>query len=298
MNLPPKLKLKDEVILIAPARKVELESLIMAENLLLKWGLKPLRSKNILAEAGIFAGDKEKRVLDLQWAIDHPTAKAIWCFRGGYGSIQLLEGLNPASFLQNPKWIMGFSDITNIHCFLNIILNTASIHSTMPINIGSNTSQSLESLKGFLFKQEINFKINSSTKNIDGEVKGAIVGGNLSVLCANLGTNYQPDFDNKILFIEDIDEYFYKIDRMLWQLKFAGVFHQIKGLIVGHFTNTKDNSTAFGMSLEEIVLQKVKEFDFPVIFDFPSGHENENLTLPLGIPLNLKVNSSYTTLHS
>ena len=298
MNLPPKLKLNDEVILIAPARKVELESLIMAENLLLKWGLKPLRSKNILAKTGIFAGDKEERVLDLQWAINHPTAKAIWCFRGGYGSIQLLEGLNPAPFLQNPKWIIGFSDITNIHCFSNIILNTASIHATMPINIGLNTPQSLESLKEFLFKQEINYKINSVSKNIHGEVKGAIVGGNLSVLCANLGTNYQPDFENKILFIEDIDEYFYKIDRMLWQLKFAGVFHQIKGLIVGHFTNTKDNSTAFGMDLEEMVLQKLNEFDFPVVFNFPSGHEKENLTLPLGLPLNLKVNSRSTLLKS
>jgi len=298
MNLPPKLKLNDEVILIAPARKVELESLLKAENLLLKWGLKPLRSKNILAEAGIFAGDKEKRVIDLQWAIDHPTAKAIWCFRGGYGSIQLFEGLNPASFLQNPKWIIGFSDITNIHCFSNIILNTASIHATMPINIGLNTPQSLESLKEFLFEKKINYKINSSTKNISGEVKGAIVGGNLSILCANLGTNYQPDFENKILFIEDIDEYFYKIDRMLWQLKFAGVFHQINGLIVGHFTNTKDNSTAFGIDVEEIVLQKLNEFNFPVVFNFPSGHENENLTLPLGLPLKLKVNYSYTTLQS
>ena len=298
MNLPPKLKLNDEVILIAPARKVELESLIMAENLLLKWGLKPLRSKNILAKTGIFAGDKEERVLDLQWAINHPTAKAIWCFRGGYGSIQLLEGLNPAPFLQNLKWIIGFSDITNIHCFSNIILNTASIHATMPINIGLNTPQSLESLKQFLFKQEINYKINSDSKNIHGEVKGAIVGGNLSVLCANLGTNYQPDFENKILFIEDIDEYFYKIDRMLWQLKFAGVFHQIKGLIVGHFTNTKDNSIAFGKDVEEMVLQKLNEFDFPVVFNFPSGHEKENLTLPLGLPLNLKVNSRSTLLQN
>ena len=292
MNLPPKLKLKDEVILIAPARKVELGSLIMAENLLLKWGLKPLRSNNILAEAGVFAGNKEKRTLDLQWAIDHPTAKAIWCFRGGYGSIQLLEGLNPLSFLQNPKWIMGFSDITNIHCFSNIILNTASIHSTMPINIDSNTPQSLASLKEFLFKQEINYKINASNNNRYGEVKGAIVGGNLSVLCASLGTNYQPDFENKILFIEDIDEYFYKIDRMLWQLKFAGVFNQIKGLIIGHFTNTKDNSTPFGMGLEEIVLQKINEFNFPVVFNFPSGHESENLTLPLGLEMHLKVNAS------
>ena len=298
MNLPPKLKPNDEVILIAPARKVELESLLMAENLLLKWGLKPLRSKNILADAGIFAGDKEKRITDLQWAIDHPTAKAIWCYRGGYGSIQLLEGLNPASFLLNPKWIIGFSDITNIHCFSNIILNTASIHATMPINIGLNTPKSLESLKEFLFKKEINYKINSSSQNIPGEVKGAIVGGNLSVLCANLGTNYQPDFENKILFIEDIDEYFYKIDRMLWQLKFAGVFHQINGLIIGHFTNTKDNSTAFGMDLEEIVLQKLNEFDFPVVFNFPSVHEIENLTLPLGLPLILKVNSRSTLLQS
>ena len=289
-------KLKDEVILIAPARKVELGSLIMAENLLLKWGLKPLRSNNILAEAGIFAGSKEKRALDLQWAIDHPTAKAIWCFRGGYGSIQLLEGLNPVSFLQNPKWIMGFSDITNIHCFSNIILDTASIHSTMPININSNTLNSLESLKDFLFQQKINYKINSSNNNRYGEVKGAIVGGNLSVLCASLGTNYQPDFENKILFIEDIDEYFYKIDRMLWQLKFAGVFNQIKALIIGHFTNTKDNSTPFGMGLEEIVLQKINEFNFPVVFNFPSGHECENLTLPLGLEMNLKVNASSCVL--
>jgi muramoyltetrapeptide carboxypeptidase len=198
--------------------------------------------------------------------------------------------------LKNPKWIIGFSDITNIHCFSNIILNTSSIHATMPINIGLNTPQSLESLKEFLFKQEINYKINSSSKNIHGEVKGAIVGGNLSILCANLGTNYQPDFENKILFIEDIDEYLYKIDRMLWQFKFAGVFHQIKGLIVGYFTNTKDNSTAFGMDIEEMVLQKLNEFDFPVAFNFPSGHENENLTLPFGLPINLKVNSKSTLL--
>ena len=162
----------------------------------------------------------------------------------------------------------------------------------MPINISSNTLNSLESLKDFLFQQKINYKINSYNNNRHGEVKGAIVGGNLSVLCASLGTNYQPDFENKILFIEDIDEYLYKIDRMLWQLKFAGVFNLIKGLIIGHFTNTKDNLTPFGMGLEEIVLQKINEFNFPVVFNFPSGHESENLTLPLGLEMNLKVNAS------
>jgi muramoyltetrapeptide carboxypeptidase len=168
----------------------------------------------------------------------------------------------------------------------------------MPINVSKNTHTTLDSLKKFLFKQEINYKINSASKNIHGEVKGAIVGGNLSILTSSLGTNYQPDFENKILFIEDIDEYLYKVDRMIWQLKFAGVFHQIKGLIIGHFTNIKDNSTAFGMSIEEIILQKVKEFDFPVIFNFPCGHENENLTLPFGIEMNLKVNSKTAELYN
>ena len=294
MNLPQKLKLNDEVIIIAPARKVELESLEFAEKLLLKWGLKPVRSKNLMCNSGIFAGTEMERKQDLQWALDHKSAKAIWCFRGGYGSIQLLKELNPANFLINPKWIIGFSDITNIHCFSNIILNTASVHATMPINVSKNTPNTLDSLKKFLFKQEINYKIKSSIDNISGNVKAPLVGGNLSILTSSLGTNYQPDFENKILFIEDID----KIDRMIWQLKFAGVFHQIKGLIIGHFTNIKDNSTAFGMSIEEIILQKVKEFDFPVIFNFPCGHENENLTLPFGIEMNLKVNSKTAELYN
>jgi muramoyltetrapeptide carboxypeptidase len=207
MNLPPKLELNDEVIIIAPARKVELESLEFAEKLLLKWGLKTVRSKNLMFISGIFAGTEMERKQDLQWALNHKSAKAIWCFRGGYGSIQLLKELNPANFLINPKWIIGFSDITNIHCFSNIILNTASVHATMPINVSKNTPTTLDSLKKFLFKQEINYKINSASKNIHGEVKGAIVGGNLSILTSSLGTNYQPDFENKILFIEDIDEY-------------------------------------------------------------------------------------------
>ena len=298
MNLPPKLELNDEVIIIAPARKVELESLEFAEKLLLKWGLKPVRSKNIMCTSGIFAGTEMERKQDLQWALNHKSAKAIWCFRGGYGSIQLLKELNPANFLINPKWIIGFSDITNIHCFSNIILNTSSVHATMPINVSKNTPTTLDSLKKFLFKQEINYKIKSSIDNINGNVKAPLVGGNLSILTSSLGTNYQPDFENKILFIEDIDEYLYKIDRMIWQLKFAGVFHQIKGLIIGHFTNIKDNSTAFGMSIEEIILQKVKEFGFPVIFNFPCGHENENLTLPFGIEMNLKVNSKTAELYN
>jgi len=298
MQIPPKLKTKDEVIILAPARKVDPKALNTAEELLKSWGLRTLLSKNIKKENGIFAGTKVLRKQDLQWALDHPTAKAIWCFRGGYGSTQILEGLNPSVFLKDPKWIIGYSDITNLHCFANIILNAATIHATMPINISNNTKTTLLSLKDFLFKNQSKYQIKSNKFNVLGNINGRLIGGNLSILCACLGTNYQPDFENKILFIEDIDEYFYKIDRMLWQLKFAGVFHQIKGLIVGHFTNTKDNSIAFGKDVEEMVLQKLNEFDFPVVFNFPSGHEKENLTLPLGLPLNLKVNSRYTLLQS
>ena len=298
MQIPPKLKARDEVIIIAPARKVDKKLLSFSLQLLQKWELVPLLSENIMAESGIFSGSKKLRHQDFQDALDHPSARAIWCFRGGYGTTQIIEGINPASFLQNPKWIIGFSDITNFHCFSNIILHTASLHATMPINTQSNTTSTLNSLKNFLMNRKISYKIKSNKLNILGEVEGSLIGGNLSVLCATLGTNYQPDFENKILFIEDIDEYYYKIDRMIWQLKYAGVFHQISGLIIGHFTNLKDNSISFGMSLEEIILEKLNEFNFPVIFDFPAGHENENLAIPFGMKLKLEAKDEYVKLYA
>ena len=297
MQIPPKLKANDEVIIIAPARKVDKKLLTFSLQLLKKWGLVPLLSKNLMEDNGIFAGSKILRHQDFQWALDHPSAKAIWCFRGGYGTTQIIEEINPARFLKNPKWIIGFSDITNFHCFSNIILNTASLHATMPINTQSNTYYTLNSLKNFLINQKISYKIKSNKENKLGEVEAALIGGNLSVLCATLGTNYQPDFENKILFIEDIDEYLYKIDRMIWQLKYAGIFHQIAGLIIGHFTNIKDNSISFGKSLEEIILEKVNEFNFPVIFDFPAGHENENLSIPFGMKLKLEAKNQYVKLY-
>ena len=297
MQIPPKLKANDEVIIIAPARKVDKKLLTFSLQLLKKWGLVPLLSKNLMEDNGIFAGSKILRHQDFQWALDHPSAKAIWCFRGGYGTTQIIEEINPARFLKNPKWIIGFSDITNFHCFSNIILNTASLHATMPINTQSNTYYTLNSLKNFLINQKISYKIKSNKENKLGEVEATLIGGNLSVLCATLGTNYQPDFENKILFIEDIDEYLYKIDRMIWQLKYAGIFHQIAGLIIGHFTNIKDNSISFGKSLEEIILEKLNEFNFPVIFDFPAGHENENLSIPFGMKLKLEAKNEYVKLY-
>ena len=283
MIVPEKLTKGDLVLIIAPARKVEQKQLEAAEKLLNDWELKVERSPNLMQQSGIFAGTDASRKSDLQWALAHPQAKAIWCFRGGYGTVRLIENLSPVAFLKKPKWIIGFSDITVLHSFSNIILNTASVHSTMPINVIENTPDSLTSLKEVLFGATMNYSWGFNINNRIGETDAEIVGGNLAILTSLLGTNYQPDFEGKILFIEEIDEYLYNIDRMCWQLKFAGVFNHIKGLVVGHFTNVKDNKIPFGKTVEEIIFEKTKEFNFPIAFGFPAGHENENLGLLFGV---------------
>jgi muramoyltetrapeptide carboxypeptidase len=296
MIIPNKLTQDDLVVIIAPARKVEIKELKAAENLLANWGLEVQRSPNLLKENGIFAGTEQERKSDLQWAFDHPRAKAIWCFRGGYGSIQLIGELDPDKFLNSPKWIIGFSDITVIHSFSSIILNTCSIHATMPINVIDNTTGSLDYLRVILFENKMDYHWSSSENAKYGIGEGEVIGGNLAVLCGTLGTNYQVDFENKILFIEDVGEYLYQIDRMLWQLKFAGVFFHIKGLIIGHFTNIKDNKIPFGKSIEQIILEKTKEFNFPISFGFPSGHEDENWPIMFGKKAQLEVTENQTNL--
>ena len=296
MIIPDKLTKQDLVVIIAPARKIEIKQLEAAEKLLLDWGLKTERSPNLMQAEGIFAGPDSSRKSDLQWALDHPKAKAIWCFRGGYGTVRLIEDLNPELFLKKPKWIIGFSDITVLHSFSNIILNTASIHATMPINVIENTTESLRSLKQVLFSASMDYSWNQNQNNRIGEASAEIIGGNLAVLTSLLGTNYQPNFEGKILFIEEIDEYLYNIDRMCWQLKFAGVFNHIKGLIIGHFSKIKDNKIPFGMTIEEIFLEKTKEFDFPIAFDFSAGHENENQSLLFGLKTKFLVQNDKSIL--
>ena len=296
MIIPDKLTKGDTVLIIAPARKVEIKQLEAAEKLLNDWELKVERSPNLLQQSGIFAGLDASRKSDLQWALDHPKAKAIWCFRGGYGTVRLIEDLNPALFLKKPKWIIGFSDVTVLHSFSNIILNTGSIHATMPINVIENTIDTLTSLKQALFSTSMHHSWSNTKNNRAGEVEAEIVGGNLAVLTSLLGTNYQPDFEGKILFIEEIDEYLYNIDRMCWQLKFTGVFNHIKGLVVGHFSKIKDNKIPFGITIEEIILEKVKEFDFPIAFNFSAGHENENQSILFGVKTKFLVQNDKSIL--
>jgi len=278
----------DKIAIIASARYVNINELLYAENLLIKWGLIPVRGKYLLEKHNVFSGTDKQRLSDLQEAIDNTEIRAIICFRGGYGSVRVLEDLDLSALKKYPKWIIGYSDITAIHNLLNNN-NIASLHGTMPINFKENTKESLLSLKTFLFNSEINITYKSSSLNRLGNVNAEIVGGNLAIIQSLSGTKYDINTSGKILFIEEIDEYLYNIDRMLWNLKLSGKLDNLAGLIIGQFTNIKDNDDAFGKTLEEIVLEKVKDFSYPICFDFPAGHINDNRTIPLAIKLKLDV---------
>ena len=287
--VPPALKQGDKVAIVATARYVDSTALDFAEQMFKSWELNPVRGENLLQQEHNFAGSDQQRKADLQWAFDDPTIKAIFCFRGGYGSVRIVDELDNTILKNTLKWVIGFSDITALHNYMNSQCNSASLHATMPINYKENSSSALLSIKEFLFHQKINYTIDASSNNVLGKCNAPIVGGNLAILQSLSGTLYDIDTKGKILFIEDVDEYYYNIDRMLWTLKLSGKLSQLSGLIVGGFTNLKDNDTPFGKSIEEIVLEKVREFNYPVCFNFPAGHFNNNCAIPLGVSAELSV---------
>ena len=287
--VPPALKQGDKVAIVATARYVDSAVLEFAEKVFKSWGLNPTRGENLLQQEYNFAGSDQQRRADLQRAFDDPTIKAIFCFRGGYGSVRIVDELENTILKKTLKWVIGFSDITALHNYMNSQCNSASLHATMPINYKENSSSALLSIKEFLFHQKINYTIDASSNNVLGKCNAPIVGGNLAILQSLSGTLYDIDTKGKILFIEDVDEYYYNIDRMLWTLKISGKLSQLSGLIVGGFTNLKDNDIPFGKSIEEIVLEKVREFNYPVCFNFPAGHFNNNCAIPLGVSAELSV---------
>ena len=295
-TVPPSLKKGDQVAIVATARYADLKILEFAEQLLESWGLKLIRGKNLLKKHYNFAGNDAERLEDLQWAMDHPELKAIFCFRGGYGSTRILEKIEAKKFINSPKWVIGFSDVTALHNYIGTICNTASVHATMPINYKDNSDNALRSLKQLLFEKTMNYCIDSCAENILGQASGPIVGGNLAILQSLSGTKYDCNTKGKILFIEDVDEYLYNIDRMLWTLQHAGKLANLAGLIVGGFTQLKDNDDPFGMTVQQIILEKVKAYHYPVCFNFPSGHFNDNCALGLNLPVKLIVGSEKVEL--
>ena len=292
---PEYLKSGDTISILAPSGVLNNfdNKITKAINIFKSWGLNVVLGNHIYDKNGHFAGTDKNREKDFQKALDNKNIKAIWCARGGYGAVRIIDKLNFDNYLKNPKWIIGFSDITVIHNKLNF-LNSESIHAMMITgfeDIGQN-NDSLSKLKNVLFGDSLSYSITSNKNNKTGKSEGIIVGGNLTLIQSTIGSKTELKMKDKILFIEEIGEYAYHIDRMLYSLKRAGYFENCKGLIVGQISDVKKNTTDFGRSINELILDVLDEYNFPILFDFPAGHEKTNFPIILGRKVILDVSKS------
>jgi len=295
---PPPLKPGDCIGIIAPARRVLQQEINPAIRFLTGKGFVVKTSPHLFSEHHQFAGTEEQRANDFIDMIKDKSVKAILCARGGYGSIRLLEHLNFRKLHQNPKWIVGYSDITVFHSLLNGWYGLETIHGPMPFNFPADGSgnESLECLLSVLMGESPKYTVNPHPLNKPGKAEGILVGGNLSILYSLSGTDADINPDGKILFIEDLDEYLYHIDRMMMNLKHGGKLKNIAGLIVGGLTEMKDNHIPYGSTPHEIVSNALKNNNIPICFDFPGGHVEPNYSLIMGRRVHLEVNSNGSTL--
>lgn len=270
-----------KVALVAPAKKILFDEISFAIDYIRERGFIPVYDERLFIEHNQFAGNDDERAAVLQYYLDDYDIDAIMCVRGGYGTVRIIDKLNFDKFLQNPKWIVGYSDVTVLHCKLQS-LGVESLHATMPINFPTNTIESLDTLFDALMGKEVTYDYPESPYSIKGETEGIIVGGNISVLYSLLGSDIFPDTKDKILFIEDLDEYLYHIDRMMMAFERAGVLDEIRGLVVGGLTKMHDNAVPFGKTAEEIIQEKVNGKNIPVLFNFPAGHVYDNRAIVLG----------------
>jgi len=294
----PYLKKGDKIAITCPAKKLP-NPMDDAVALLKSWGLEVVIGETINASYHQFAGDDELRARDLQRFIDDDSIKAIIAARGGYGTVRIIDKVDFSRFATNPKWIVGFSDITVLHAHLFANYQAQTIHGQMPVNIPDASKHSLDTLRKTLFGEELSYQFKSHDLNRFGETTGIVIGGNLSLLVAILNSVSDYNYDGKILFIEDVGEYLYSVDRMIRALDRAGKLKNLAGLIVGGFTDLRDNDIPFGQTVAEIIMEVVKDYDYPICFDFPAGHIPDNQSLIFGKMLNLlikehDVTASYT----
>jgi len=288
---PAFLKPGDTIGIIAPARKISEQELLPSIKTLQTWGLKVKLGKHIYSSYHQFAGTDDLRRSDLQTMLDDIEVKAIFSARGGYGTLRIIDAIDLTSFINHAKWITGYSDVTVLHSHIHTHTGIETLHSTMPINF-ENDSESLELLRKSLFGEELNYTYSAHQLNREGEAEGTLVGGNLSLLYALASTPSDIDTKGKILFLEDLDEYLYHIDRMMMQLKRSGKLAGLKGLVIGSFSEMKDNKVPFGKTAEEIIIDSVKEYKYPVSFSFPAGHGEKNYPLFFGRTAKLAVSKT------
>ncbi len=290
MTIPPFLNSGDTVAIVAPAGVLAPEQISYAIKHIESWGLKVKTGKNLFSRFFNFSGTDEQRIDDLQEALDNPEIKAIFCARGGYGLIRIVDTINWSAFIRSPKWVIGFSDITVLHSYINNKLNIASVHGPMPAGFEKlkEDTVSLPSLKKILFSETITYEIKNYRNDFPSEISGKLLGGNLSLLYSLRGTPYDFPPENNILFIEEVSEFLYHIDRMLQNFRIGKKFNGLKAIILGGFTEIKENDIPFGFTIEEIINNVLYKENVPVINNFPAGHITPNYPIVLGGQIKIK----------
>lgn len=298
MHIPPYLKKGDTIGITCPAGYMAIEKAQTCIDTLQKWGFK-VKVGNTLGnpQHNYFSGTDAERLDDFQQMLDDENVKAILCGRGGYGVSRIIDYINFKKFKRNPKWIIGYSDITVLHSHLNRRLNIASMHSHMAAAFNDRVGDLyIESIKKALTGKAAEYKIKPHPFNVSGTFEGELVGGNLCLLAHTVGSKSELNVKNKILFLEDVGEYLYNIDRMMIQLKRAGWFDKIGGLVLGSFSDCKDTDVPFGKVVEEILKEHLTEYNIPYCFNFPVGHTRENVALKCGLKYRLDVQSGSVRL--
>ena len=297
-RIPAYLKAGDTIGITCPAGSVQMKDMQYMIQQLEAWGFVVKLGTTVGTNFNKFSATDDERRQDLQNMLDDDSIQAILFGRGGYGAVRIIDGIDFSTFIASPKWLLGYSDITCFHLHINRQFHISTIHAHMnggylPSNSDSFSTQSIYDT---LIGKPIDYSIPSHTSNRVGECTAELIGGNLALISDLIGTPSEIETDGKILFIEDIGEYKYNIDRMMWQLLRAGKLSKLKGLIVGGFTNTNDDDIPFGMTEVEIIQEKVKDFTYPVCYDFPVGHQAKNWALKLGVHYTFSVQANELTL--
>ena len=298
IKVPPYLIQGDKIGIVCPSGYLPLEKTDTCVEQLSLWGYQVVLGRTVGNQYHYFSGTDEERLSDLQSMLDNPEIKAILFGRGGYGLSRIIDQIDFEAFTNNPKWLIGFSDITVLHAHINQQLRIATIHAPMAaaFNDGGFKNEYVESIKKVIEGESYNYSSSFHPYNKTGIAKGELIGGNLSILAHLIGSKSSYSDKGKILFLEDIGEYLYNIDRLFIQLKRNGFLHSTAGIIIGGFTELKDTVIPFGTDIYDIINHHVKELDCPISFDFPVGHQANNLALKVGINHELQVSDNQTTL--
>ena len=296
--IPPYLKPGDTIGIVCPAGYMPIEKAQTCIETLTDWGFKVVPGKTLSNQYHYFSGTDEERCKDLQLLLDDENINAILCGRGGYGMGRIIDKLDFSKFKKHPKWIIGFSDITVLHCHLFSNFKIASLHAPMAaaFNDGEFKNQYIQSLHSAMLGKKADYKTEGNILDQPGKAKGVLVGGNLSLLVNVIGTPSDIKTKNKILFIEEVGEYIYSVDRMMYQLKRSGKLENLKGLIIGRFSDMKDTTAPFGQTVEEAIKDLVKDYHYPVCFGFPVSHDKENYALKVGVKYKLNVEKEFVEL--